>query len=170
MGVSGGGRPRRRFFSADDTSVLKLQIVEAPPFRSGVVRPSLVDPLGASESQAPHDRGARRRKPCFRWPGPTPRIYELVCRAQNKEATPWKLRILVGLVLSTMTSRCNSHILRALEVGPGVSGGRGFDGRGGLSQIGGTDSWRNSWSLIIAGNFGGNSGRSDLLFYDPRVG
>jgi predicted Zn-dependent protease len=44
------------------------------------------------------------------------------------------------------------------------------DGNGNIQRLGSThQGWRQTWSMIIPGNFGGSS-RTDLLFYDPTTG
>src|SRR5262249_14772116 len=43
------------------------------------------------------------------------------------------------------------------------------DGRGNFRPLG-QHTTRGSWAQIIPGNFGGTSGRTDLLFYDPSDG
>jgi hypothetical protein len=43
------------------------------------------------------------------------------------------------------------------------------NGAGGIDRLSAYTNWRASWSIILAGNFGGDSW-SDLLFYDPLVG
>ena len=43
------------------------------------------------------------------------------------------------------------------------------DGSGNISLLRRHIRWRQSWSLIIPGNFGGD-GSTDLLFYDPTTG
>jgi hypothetical protein len=43
------------------------------------------------------------------------------------------------------------------------------DGSGNISLLKKYTGWRQSWTLIVPGNFGGNS-YTDLLFYDPTAG
>jgi hypothetical protein len=42
--------------------------------------------------------------------------------------------------------------------------------RGSLNTLWQHTDWRTTWSLIVPGNFGGGSGFTDLLFYDPTTG
>lgn len=44
------------------------------------------------------------------------------------------------------------------------------DGRGGISLLRENTDWRQDWSHIIPGNFGGSGDFTDLLFYDQRTG
>jgi hypothetical protein len=58
---------------------------------------------------------------------------------------------------------------------PGTGVFYATDGTGGIARLSPKYQWRDSWSLIIPGNFGGNFGETDdsvtdLLFYDRAAG
>lgn len=52
----------------------------------------------------------------------------------------------------------------------GASAFRAVTAAGALQPIGTDATWRQTWTSIVTGNFGGQTGRSDIMLYDSSVG
>ena len=91
-------------------------------------------------------------------------------RAGSRSCDAWRTGEPPGTIISGPCSVATVRPTSCSTIEPAVTASSTRPmAAGGITQLKTYDGWRDTWSIILSGNFGGD-GASDLLFYDRAAG